>query len=39
MGGFAYPFFLWALGLVAVPVIIHLINLFRRRRVPWAAME
>ncbi|GAB6165981.1 BatA domain-containing protein [Thermostilla marina] len=39
MAGFAYPFFLWALGLVAVPVIIHLINLFRRRRVPWAAME
>lgn len=39
MPAFAYPFFLWALALVAVPVLIHLINLFRRRRVSWAAME
>src|SRR5688572_20946416 len=30
---------LWGLGLLAVPVIIHLINLMRHRRVPWAAME
>lgn len=30
---------LWGLGLVAVPVLIHLINMLRHRRVPWAAME
>ncbi|HQU42742.1 MAG: hypothetical protein B7Z73_02920 [Planctomycetia bacterium 21-64-5] len=36
---FANPLLLWGLGLVAVPVLIHLINLLRHRRVPWAAME
>ncbi|HEX5447099.1 MAG TPA: BatA domain-containing protein, partial [Pirellulales bacterium] len=30
---------LWGSLLVAVPVLIHLINLLRHRRVPWAAME
>jgi hypothetical protein len=30
---------LWGLGLVAVPVLIHLINMLRHKRVPWAAME
>jgi hypothetical protein len=30
---------LWGLGLAAVPVIIHLINMMRHRRVQWAAME
>jgi hypothetical protein len=30
---------LWGLGLTAVPVIIHLINMMRHRRVQWAAME
>ncbi|MBS0209330.1 MAG: BatA domain-containing protein [Planctomycetes bacterium] len=28
-----------ALALVALPVLIHLINMLRQRRVPWAAME
>ncbi|HJT30776.1 MAG TPA: BatA domain-containing protein [Pirellulales bacterium] len=30
---------LWGSLLVALPVLIHLINLLRHRRVPWAAME
>jgi hypothetical protein len=30
---------LWGLAVVAAPVIIHLINLLRHRRVRWAAME
>ncbi len=30
---------LWGLLVVAAPVIIHLINLLRHRRVKWAAME
>ncbi len=29
----------WGLPLVGVPVLIHLINLMRHRRVKWAAME
>ncbi len=29
----------WGLPLVGLPVLIHLINLMRHRRVPWAAME
>lgn len=29
----------WGLGLMAVPVVIHLINLMRHRKVDWAAME
>lgn len=36
---FANPSLLWGLALIAVPVLIHLINLLRHRRVPWAAME
>ncbi|MBL9125461.1 MAG: BatA domain-containing protein [Planctomycetaceae bacterium] len=39
MPSFVHPGLLWGLGLLAVPVIIHLINLFRHRRVEWAAME
>jgi hypothetical protein len=27
------------LGVVAIPVLIHLLNMMRHRRVPWAAME
>ena len=27
------------LGVVALPVLIHLINMMRHRRVEWAAME
>ncbi|MGC3966512.1 MAG: BatA domain-containing protein [Pirellulales bacterium] len=30
---------LWGLAVVGVPLIIHLINLLRHRRVKWAAME
>jgi hypothetical protein len=33
------PLAWWGLPLVAAPVLIHLINLLRHRRVPWAAME
>ena len=39
MPTFLNPPLLWGLGLVALPVIIHLINLLRHRRVRWAAME
>ncbi|MCE9604181.1 MAG: BatA domain-containing protein [Planctomycetia bacterium] len=30
---------LWGLGIVAAPVIIHMINMLRHKRVKWAAME
>ena len=33
------PLFWWGLPLAAAPVLIHLINLLRQRRVKWAAME
>ena len=33
------PLLWWGLPLVAAPVLIHLINLLRHRRVRWAAME
>ena len=33
------PLLWWGLPLAAAPVIIHLINLLRHRKVPWAAME
>src|SRR5262245_20223503 len=36
---FLQPFILWALPLVLVPVIIHLINRLRHRRQQWAAMR
>lgn len=39
MPSFVHPALLWGMGLLAVPVLIHLINLFRHRRVEWAAME
>jgi len=39
MFSFAHPALLWGLALVGVPVLILLINLFRHRRVQWAAME
>lgn len=35
---FLQPLLLWALPLAALPVIIHLIHLYRRRQVKWAAM-
>ena len=40
MPGFVYESLLWwGLPLVGLPVLIHLINLMRHRRVQWAAME
>ncbi len=39
MVDFARPEFLWALPAAAVPVLIHILNRRRYRRVPWAAME
>jgi hypothetical protein len=44
MPSFLHPALLWTLGLptlgvVAVPVLIHLINMMRHRRLQWAAME
>ena len=39
MFSFAHPALLWGLALAGVPVLIHLINMFRHRRVQWAAME
>jgi hypothetical protein len=33
------PLLWWGLPFVAAPVVIHLINLLRHRKVPWAAME
>jgi hypothetical protein len=33
------PLLWWGLPLAAAPILIHLINLMRHRRVPWAAME
>src|SRR3954471_15586321 len=35
---FLAPVLLWGLPLAALPIIIHLIHLYRRRTVPWAAM-
>jgi hypothetical protein len=39
MPGFVYSPLLWGLLAVGLPVLIHLINMLRHRRVPWAAME
>lgn len=39
MPAFVYPSLLWGLLIVAVPVLIHLINMMRHRRVRWAAMD
>lgn len=39
MPAFVHPALLWGLGLIALPILIHLINLWRHRRVEWAAME
>ncbi len=36
---FVYNSLAWGLLLVGVPVLIHLINMLRHRRVEWAAME
>ena len=39
MPSFVYPALVWGLLIAGVPVLIHLINLLRHRRVRWAAME
>ncbi|MGE0608531.1 MAG: BatA domain-containing protein [Pirellulales bacterium] len=39
MPTYVHPALLWGLGLLALPILIHLINLLRHRRVQWAAME
>ncbi len=39
MPTFVYPSLLWGLLIVAAPVLIHLINMMRHRRVRWAAMD
>lgn len=39
MPSFINPALLAGLAILAIPVIIHLINLLRHRRVQWAAME
>jgi len=39
MVDFVRPEFLWALPAAAVPVLIHILNRRRYRRVPWAAMQ
>ena len=39
MTSFLHPLLLWGLAIVTVPIVIHLINLLRHRRVEWAAME
>lgn len=39
MANFVHLPLLWGLALLALPVLIHLINMFRHRRVRWAAME
>ena len=36
---FTYPALLWFLPILGVVVLIHLINMFRHRKVEWAAME
>ena len=36
---FLYSPLLWGLPLIALPVLIHLINMFRHRRIQWAPIE
>ena len=36
---FTYPALLWFLPILGAVVLIHLINMFRHRKVEWAAME
>ena len=39
MPAFNQPLLLWGLLIAGLPVLIHLINMMRHRRVRWAAME
>ena len=36
---FLHPEFLWLAPLLAVPILIHLLNRVRYRRMRWAAIE
>lgn len=36
---FTFPWLLWALFASSIPIIIHLVNRWRHRSLPWAAME
>ena len=36
---FLQPWMLWALPIIALPIIIHLINQFRYRTIEWGAMQ
>lgn len=36
---FVYPALAWGFALVSLPLLIHLINMMRHRRVKWAAMD
>ncbi|MFV1965448.1 MAG: BatA domain-containing protein [Pirellulaceae bacterium] len=36
---FVHPSLIWGFWLALLPVLIHLINLVRRRRIQWAAMD
>ena len=36
---FTFPALLWFLPILGAVILIHLINMFRHRRVEWAAME
>ena len=36
---FLHPGFLWLAPLVALPILIHLLNRIRYRRVRWAAID
>ena len=36
---FTYPALLWFLPILGAVILIHIINMFRHRRVEWAAME
>jgi hypothetical protein len=39
MWQFGFPALTWGFLLALVPLLIHLINLLRHQRVPWAAMD
>ncbi|MEX1039263.1 MAG: BatA domain-containing protein [Pirellulaceae bacterium] len=36
---FIYPALAWGFALLMIPVLVHLINMMRHRRVKWAAMD
>lgn len=36
---FIYPALAWGFALLLIPVLVHLINMMRHRRVKWAAMD